>query len=926
MHEEHESEAIERKRQSAWCQTSSSQLSYMIIVTEFCERLAYYGIGGSVVLFFQRELNMDNADADVNYSAWSAMCYITPLLGGYVADVWLGRYYTILLFASIYMVGLVFAVIAAVPVSDSNSTPTGSSSSNESALVLVLIALYIIAVGTGGIKPNVSTLGADQYDTMIEKERRAKESFFNWFYFSINCGAFVAYIGVAYICQYGLGKQHGGEQWGFFWGWLIPALAMFVGIAIFVSGQLFFGYKGGFLKRKKNKKGKDPALERSVSITSDTSLTSDVSITSMGRGSGAGRPSFTSSRMSHSSKHHSNNNSITISMDTSQSGEALLNAASGSSTNALHEDKRTKGGESLDSSSTDSIEATSQHAMTGGDVEDYDPDTFVESAEASRLEKALLEEVDGDIFYPLFGQALYLYCKESYYYCLSTGGNAITEGMIRSTNNNNDTDNKEVSLFGNKKQRRSSAMEFHINPIAVNGHITDTPAPNDANDGERNNHNQSEGKERGGTINYNTATLPNRGLEESGLRSIRINSDSSSKDTISIDTSQTSEMPLGATIPIAMTEKGYAAHLLDYTLNELPYGGTYSALEVAWVKLVYRLFPFLGVLVMFWCIYSQMSVGFQNQGCQMNLSMSGKVNGGSADKDLPISALQVFDTLAIIVVVPLFDGYLYPYLKEKHNITIPLLDRMQYGFIFTLLAMVIAGIVEIYRKEYVPDFPDSEGGAYYGNPKALANASPCVNTDEYNPYVMQAWWDVHHLPSSSVDPDAMSSSSFNLQGVDAPSHCGVSCTDIYTAGAYSYLNTTCISCDALPQKSYLSVWWQVPQFAFIGVAEVLSSVSSMEFFYNQSPKMFRSIVSSLNLLTTAAGSLLVIPLVYLVNADANDRWVTADLNDGHMDLFFFLLAVLMVVNMGILYYYQQGFVYLEERDMLRIVKSAAYGE
>ena len=51
MHEEHESEAIERKRQSAWCQTSSSQLSYMIIVTEFCERLAYYGIGGSVVLY-----------------------------------------------------------------------------------------------------------------------------------------------------------------------------------------------------------------------------------------------------------------------------------------------------------------------------------------------------------------------------------------------------------------------------------------------------------------------------------------------------------------------------------------------------------------------------------------------------------------------------------------------------------------------------------------------------------------------------------------------------------------------------------------------------------------------------------------------------------------------------------------------------------
>ena len=66
-----------------------------IIVTEFCERVAYYGFAGSLVLFFQVKMNMTNAAADVQYSAWSGLSYITPLIGGYVADAVMGRYTTI---------------------------------------------------------------------------------------------------------------------------------------------------------------------------------------------------------------------------------------------------------------------------------------------------------------------------------------------------------------------------------------------------------------------------------------------------------------------------------------------------------------------------------------------------------------------------------------------------------------------------------------------------------------------------------------------------------------------------------------------------------------------------------------------------------------------------------------------------------------
>jgi len=58
------------------------------------------------------------------------------------------------------------AVIAAVP--------------GDVSVAVFFPAIYIIAIGTGGIKPNVSTMGADQFDDKYSKDRKEKESFFNW--------------------------------------------------------------------------------------------------------------------------------------------------------------------------------------------------------------------------------------------------------------------------------------------------------------------------------------------------------------------------------------------------------------------------------------------------------------------------------------------------------------------------------------------------------------------------------------------------------------------------------------------------------------------------------------------------------------------------------------------------------------------------
>lgn len=58
--------------------------------------------------------------------------------------------------------------------------------------IVFFIGLYLTAIGTGGIKPSVSSFGADQFDDTDPAERVKKGSFFNWFYISINAGALIS--------------------------------------------------------------------------------------------------------------------------------------------------------------------------------------------------------------------------------------------------------------------------------------------------------------------------------------------------------------------------------------------------------------------------------------------------------------------------------------------------------------------------------------------------------------------------------------------------------------------------------------------------------------------------------------------------------------------------------------------------------------
>eukprot|EP00892_Ulva_mutabilis_P001566 jgi/Ulvmu1/1140/UM107_0014.1 len=214
-----------------------------ILGNEFCERLAFYGISTNLVIYLESVMKLNAGQSSIQTSLFSGTCYLTPLLGAWLADGYWGRYKTILVFSVIYAGGMaLLASSALVP----GLSPLGGAVPTVPQLAVLYTALYVVALGTGGIKPNVSAFGADQFDDKSRAERREKQSFFNWFYFSINVGSLIACTVIVWIQ---------GRSWGV--GFAIPAVAMLLAVLIFVAGN----------GRYKHEKPTGSPLERVADIT-----------------------------------------------------------------------------------------------------------------------------------------------------------------------------------------------------------------------------------------------------------------------------------------------------------------------------------------------------------------------------------------------------------------------------------------------------------------------------------------------------------------------------------------------------------------------------------------------------------------------------------------------------------------------------------
>ncbi|KAK4275196.1 hypothetical protein QN277_018322 [Acacia crassicarpa] len=203
-----------------------------ILGNECSERLAYYGMSSNLVLYFKNRMGQHSATASKNVADWSGTCFFTPLIGAFLADAYLGRYWTIASFSIIYFIGMtLLALSASIPgIKPTCNEKVENCHATMTQNAVAFLALYLIALGTGGIKPCVSSFGADQFDDADEAEKEKKDSYFNWFYFSINIGALVATSVIVWI-QVNVG-------WGL--GFAIPAAAMAISVVFFFFGTRLY--------------------------------------------------------------------------------------------------------------------------------------------------------------------------------------------------------------------------------------------------------------------------------------------------------------------------------------------------------------------------------------------------------------------------------------------------------------------------------------------------------------------------------------------------------------------------------------------------------------------------------------------------------------------------------------------------------------
>eukprot|EP00252_Welwitschia_mirabilis_P007133 TRINITY_DN1822_c0_g1_i7.p1 TRINITY_DN1822_c0_g1~~TRINITY_DN1822_c0_g1_i7.p1 ORF type:complete len:356 (-),score=35.52 TRINITY_DN1822_c0_g1_i7:1962-3029(-) len=199
-----------------------------ILGNECSERLAFYGIDKNLVSYFTKVLHEGNASAAKIVNTWSGTCYVTPLLGAVVADSYWGRYWTILVFSTIYFLGMIIMTVSASVSAFRPPSCTGSSCQRATAVQfgVLFLGLYLVALGSGGIKCCVSSFGADQFDDTDSTEKKKKTSFFNWFYFTINVGSLIASSFLVWV------QDNVGWEWGFG----IPTVFMGLSIISFIVG------------------------------------------------------------------------------------------------------------------------------------------------------------------------------------------------------------------------------------------------------------------------------------------------------------------------------------------------------------------------------------------------------------------------------------------------------------------------------------------------------------------------------------------------------------------------------------------------------------------------------------------------------------------------------------------------------------------
>jgi POT family proton-dependent oligopeptide transporter len=203
---------------------------YLLFFTELWERFSYYGMRGILILYLTKKiieggLGIAEHNASLIYGFFTGFVYFTPLIGGFLADRYLGQRKAITIGGITMMLG--------------QFTLFGLNS--ETGLYL---GLFLLIIGNGFFKPNISTLVGRLYKDGDPK----RDSAFSIFYMGINIGAFLAPLVVGLFSDNLFATRDASGAiitYGYKWGFLVAGLGMLLGQIIFnMLGQKYLGEIG----------------------------------------------------------------------------------------------------------------------------------------------------------------------------------------------------------------------------------------------------------------------------------------------------------------------------------------------------------------------------------------------------------------------------------------------------------------------------------------------------------------------------------------------------------------------------------------------------------------------------------------------------------------------------------------------------------
>ena len=186
---------------------------YMLFFAEMWERFSYYGMRAILIFYLTQHWLFNDSKSNLIYGAYTSLVYITPVLGGYLADRYLGQRKAVIFGGILLALGHGFMAVE------------GVGGQDDPTINVFWFALALIIVGSGFLKANISVMVGQLY-RLTDMRRDAA---YTIFYMGINVGAALGTILVAYLGQH--------PDFGWSYGFGLAGLGMLAGLIVFVLGK-----------------------------------------------------------------------------------------------------------------------------------------------------------------------------------------------------------------------------------------------------------------------------------------------------------------------------------------------------------------------------------------------------------------------------------------------------------------------------------------------------------------------------------------------------------------------------------------------------------------------------------------------------------------------------------------------------------------